>query len=517
MAASGRCRLGSGVVWNTRARALRARTPRSRIALALVVVLGLVPVTGRGQSPLSEALADDLARAREAWPGLVQLDERAAGPVVMGAAEAPLAALLAELRAGRFPPGTRSALRVLFSGLASQTGMVAVRGRQLMQDAAGAAASSGAGPALRGLAALLAEVMEDPASAYSLLAQELLSEKLRCGAAARSDDELVRQIAERVNPDRAFPLAGTDGTVADRYGLHVGADLYSVIARGRDVVAVGRFGTLAVSRDGGASWYYPETGTDEPLHAAAFVPGSDELWVAGRSGVVLRSRDAGYSVERVAAPFDRHLFGIAARAAGDVLVVGDFGLQLVHERGHWRCVPRDGDVVLGRIVPAAGDAVMIGEFGTIERLPGGRLPGRRAEITGVPDDVWPFDAWFDATGRTGLVVGLGGMVLRSEDGGAHWAPVRSGLSADLFGVGGYGTRVVVVGETGTIAVSDDLGRHFEPRPTPGPTEALHDVAFGDADTAFAVGPRGTILALRDGARRIEWLRGPGAPHGERAP
>jgi len=70
----------------------------------------------------------------------------------------------------------------------------------------------------------------------------------------------------------------------------------------------------------------------------------------------------------------------------------------------WHCVPRDEDIILGRIVPAGPDRALVAEFGTIERLPGGRLPGRRGELTGVPEDVYLFDLWFDDSGQVGIAV-----------------------------------------------------------------------------------------------------------------
>src|SRR4051794_9242407 len=67
---------------------------------------------------------------------------------------------------------------------------------------------------------------------------------------------------------------------------------------------------------------------------------------------------------------------------------------------------------------------------------------------------------------TGLAVGASGTILRTTDGGAHWAPVDSGTSADLHGVtgfsfgcgsGGNGPCFWVDGAGGTIRFSSDGG------------------------------------------------------------
>jgi photosystem II stability/assembly factor-like uncharacterized protein len=218
--------------------------------------------------------------------------------------------------------------------------------------------------------------------------------------------------------------------------------------------------------------------------------------------VVLRSEDGGRSFTRRATPFDRHVFGLYADAPGRVLAVGDYGLQLATDDGgaHWTCIPREQDVILGRIAPAGADAVVAGEFGTLERLPAGRPPGRRATLRGVPEDFYVFDVWLDAAGRAGVAVGLSGAIVRSEDGGASWARVPVPWSADLF-------AVVVAGEGGFLATSEDGGRTFRAADAPALPVALTDVEFADAERVFAVGPRGLVLRSEDGGRRFRAVRG----------
>jgi photosystem II stability/assembly factor-like uncharacterized protein len=496
---------------------MRPHRPPARlfaaIPVALCLLLPAIDTPAQSQTVLPDSLMGDVAVAARAYPQLIEYGTRPDGRVISGVDSEALDVLLEQLGGGAFPPEMEAALRLLFQGLSQQTGTVGALGRNLMQDVAGVAATGGGNAAVRGVTRLLFEVMEDLGNPYSILAQDLLAEKMRCGAAAAEDDALVREIAERTSPDREFAfLSRTDGTTADRYGLHDQADLYTVVARGPRVIATGHFGTVVVSHDAGASFRTPATGTDEPLYAAAFGVG-EEVWAVGRHGVVLQSTDRGESFARRPTPFDRHFFGVSSLGPGEVLVVGDFGLQLVRDAraGVWRCVPRDEDIILGRIVPAGADSALVAEFGSLERLPGGRLPGRRGQLSGVPDDIYLFDLWFDADGEVGIAVGLSGTVMRSEDGGASWAPVDAGIDADLYGVGGSGDRVVVAGERGAIAISNDRGRSFQRRSVPGLHLPFYDVALGDPENGYLVGPRGLIVVLREGGERIELVRGPGAP------
>jgi hypothetical protein len=481
----------------------------SRAAPIGLLLLALsTPFAARAE--ISPELSAAIETTQRELPGLVRVEERER--FLAGIGDAELEDLLARIGAGRWDATSEAAVWVVLEGFSRELGPTATYGRNLAVRIAGLAAASGDAATLNGVAGVLERFLADQSHGYSLLAQGLLSEKIRCGAASLGDDALVARISAEVNPDRELAVGGTDGTIADRYGLHPRADLFAVAVRGETVAAAGYFGTVLVSSDAGESWVAPATGTDEPLYAVAIAPYA-ELWAAGRAGVVLRSTDGGRRFARRKTPFDRHVFGLFAPAPGTVLAVGDFGLQLRSTDGgaRWECIPREEDVILGRIAPAGADAVVAGEFGTLERLPGGRPPGRRGVLAGVPADVYVFDVWFDAAGRVGVAVGLSGAILRSEDGGASWSRVDSPIASDLFGVGGTGERVVIVGDGGFAAFSTDGGRSFarsELAPLPVP---LSDVEVSAAGRAFAVGPRGLVLRSDDAGGGFRAVHGGGAP------
>ena len=467
-----------------------------RFAVALCGVALVVATLAVAE--VSPELGAAIATAQQAYPKLLRKPTQP-GHFFGGVDDAELEALKARVAAGKWDEGTEAAVWVVLEGFSTEQGPANTFGRNLTSEIAGDAAASGDRATLEGVGRILSRFLADESHPYSILSQALLSEKIRCGAASLGADDLVKTITKEVNPDKEFDFGTTDGTVADRYGIHPLADLYSVAARGQSVVAAGYFGTVLVSNDGGDTWDAPSTGTDEPLYAVAYGPG-DELWVAGRAGVLLLSRDAGRSWLRRPTPFQRHVFGLYAGAPETVLAVGDFGLQLrsADAGAHWTCIPRSQDIILGRIARADGDAVVVGEFGTIERMHAGHPPGTRGALHGVPEDTYVYDAWFDAEGKTGIAVGLAGTILRSTDSGASWEPVKTGLTEDMFGVAGAGNRVVVVGEGGLVALSNDGGLTFAKAEAPPLPVALNDVDFADADHAFAVGPRGLVLRSTDG-------------------
>jgi len=452
-------------------------------------------------APVHAAVSPELAQAiettRASYPKLARFAQ--GDHFLAGVDDAELDKLRARISSGSWDPAMESAVWVLLEGFSREQGPAATFGRNLLGELAGLAAASGSAPTLEGVGHVLERFLADESHPFSILAQGLLAEKIRCGAASQGLDDLVQRITREVNPDKEFDFGSTDGTVADRFGIHPRADLFSVAASGPRVVAVGYFGSALVSSDGGDTWDAPATGTDEPLYAVAFGP-NGEVWAAGRAGVMLHSKDGGRSWLRRPTPFSRHVFGLFASGPDAVLAVGDFGLQLRTEDGggRWTCIPREQDVILGRLVRAGPDAVGVGEFGTIERLPGGRPPGVRGVLSGVPVDTYVYDAWFDADGKIGVAVGLAGTILRSSDSGATWAPVKTSFTQDLFGVGGSGSRVVVAGEGGLLALSTDGGLTFAAAESPPLPIPLVDVDFADEQHAFAVGPRGLVLRSTDG-------------------
>ena len=268
----------------------------------------------------------------------------------------------------------------------------------------------------------------------------------RRSAAARprsATTTLVQRITAAVNPDRELSLR--------RHRRHGRRSLRPAPA----TRTCSRGGARRARRGGGLlrhrarlaataaqTWDAPDTGTDEPLYAVALGP-DDELWAAGRAGVVVRSDDGGRSLLRRATPVrPPRVRPVRGRDRATLLAVGDFGLQLrTRDAGaHWTCIPREQDVILGRIAPAGRRrGAWSASSARSSACPTGTPPGRAATLAGVPEDFYVFDVWFDdRRSRSAIAVGLSGPIVRSEDGGASWSRVAVRSREDLFGVGRRG-------------------------------------------------------------------------------
>jgi photosystem II stability/assembly factor-like uncharacterized protein len=105
-----------------------------------------------------------------------------------------------------------------------------------------------------------------------------------------------------------------------------------------------------------------------------------------------------------------------------------------------------------------------------------------------------------------VVVGDGGIILRTQDGGATWKPVESGVSAHLISVGYFEGMLWAVGEGGVVlrAAPDSLKWETLPKATP---KSLYDIHI-EGNQGWIVGERGTMLYTSDGGKSWREVESP---------
>lgn len=104
--------------------------------------------------------------------------------------------------------------------------------------------------------------------------------------------------------------------------------------------------------------------------------------------------------------------------------------------------------------------------------------------------------------QDGLIAGLGGIVLRSKDGGHTWTYVSTSRRQALFAVASTTGRAIAVGEKGFVEYSEDGGTTWKPpsdKQFPPIFTFMRDLNFApDAPgTGFIVGQQGMVLRTRD--------------------
>ncbi len=234
---------------------------------------------------------------------------------------------------------------------------------------------------------------------------------------------------------------------------------YSVTAldeEGRSICAVGSYGKVVRSDDGGSTWAIQEVPTRTHLQKVLAWDNRTLLAIGDRS-TVLVTRDGGRNWKTVEVPSfpmgDQLLSGYIDSASGRAWVVGGMGTVLVSDdRGEtWSMTHPEEDVSWNDVTVAEGQAVwVVGEFGSVKRSTDG---GRTWEAVSVPtESSLNAIAFSDAT--HGVIVGLSGTVLATADGGRSWQLAASGAQSHLYDLLWDGRTYRAVGDAGMILTAD---------------------------------------------------------------
>jgi photosystem II stability/assembly factor-like uncharacterized protein len=267
---------------------------------------------------------------------------------------------------------------------------------------------------------------------------------------------------------------------------------------------------LVASRASAAAWEKQDAGTLAWLHSVYFLD-SENGWIAGSNGTLLTTRDGGLtwikSVIKKSDTFRDVYFSDSQNgwilcernvyASGNSSV--SYLLATVNGGKNWQAIelPEGKERLIRLLFPKPGTAFAIGEGGILLRMQGDRnswatvlLPVRYLILDG---------AFTDAA--NGLLVGGGGTVLRTTDGGTTWIEsksshldLRTKLNAVHFNDSMTGW---VAGDEGKIYVTRDGGRVWREQSS-SVLANLRDIAFVDSKFGFAVGDSGTIVRTSNG-------------------
>lgn len=247
-------------------------------------------------------------------------------------------------------------------------------------------------------------------------------------------------------------------TPATQARLATKAGLVAVARAGDSLVAVGDFGTVVRSTDGGLTWSQAASVPVSGLLTAVSFADPKNGWAVGHGGVILVTRDGGnnWAIQHVAEgkPI---LLGVHFTDASHGYAVGAYGTALSTVDGgkSWTPMPvgegRDADLHLNHIFAGRDGALFAaGESGAAFRSRDGGAHWERLH-TGVSGSLWGGLARRD--GRV-LLLGMSGRVLESSDGGSNWKVLESGTSQALTGgIERADGGLVLVGSGGAVVAS----------------------------------------------------------------
>lgn len=234
-------------------------------------------------------------------------------------------------------------------------------------------------------------------------------------------------------------------------------------------VAVGAFGAMALSQDGGASWQaLPATTARQALLGVAVRAGHGIA--VGQGGAVLVSDDC-RQWRAVGTGSPARLNAVAMNRKGQAWAVGAFGTVLrSQDWGHtWTVLPQDWSRIADKLegephlygvqVDDNGQVTVAGEFELILRSGDGVqwkvLHQGERSLFGLRL----------VEGGRGLAVGQSGAVLTTRDGGSTWQDIASGSQAILTDVDLAPDGRAVATGINTVLTSRDGGATWQPLPS----------------------------------------------------
>jgi photosystem II stability/assembly factor-like uncharacterized protein len=273
-------------------------------------------------------------------------------------------------------------------------------------------------------------------------------------------------------------------------------------------IAVGKFGLILSSTDGGKNWEMRSSGTTKTLTAVSFAD-HEHGFVVGGGGTLLATVNGGVLWQSQNSGTKDHLLGTYAVSASRVFAVGAFGTLLSTADGgaSWNRHELKWDSLIERIVRESGyvepnlNAVyfsspetgwIVGEFGLVlHTRDGGQTWISQRSGADLPQ-LYAVQFLDD---RRGWAVGQAATLLETRDGGQHWSPLEIATKRDLYHLALEAERGVIVGD-GVILVSHNGGANWNMVGMKREDRWLSGVAI-DASNAVIVGKAGTteLLAL----------------------
>lgn len=301
----------------------------------------------------------------------------------------------------------------------------------------------------------------------------------------------------------------TDPSVqpSERLPLAPKALLLDLTRTSAGLFAVGERGIVLRGDDAG-QWTQLGTPTRTALTSVASADG--ELWVAGHSGVILRSSDNGdtwtrqrldiWSPESVEPAQGAPILDLLFVDANTGFAVGAFSTLLRTTDGGqtWAALSLKGEAPVVEAAPAADAAPEDEAMG----MDGSGVLS--ADDLVLEDEVDPhLNAIARDAGGALYVAGERGAMFRSRDGGDTWQRLAFPYEGSMFGIVAWDAgHVLAFGLRGNVYESTDGGDSWSRLDT-GTEVALMGGSALPGGGAVLVGNEGTILQRADGASPFE--------------
>lgn len=316
------------------------------------------------------------------------------------------------------------------------------------------------------------------------------------------------------------------GTTAQGKILPDHEDYYGVDVADKDhALVVGSYGTILSITDGAQKVALQKSGTHNSLFCVS-ENGPKNAVVGGERGLILRTSDAGATWTPIKLPGSLKENILAFSRGSDpnnVWAVGPEG-TIIHSADDgvtWEDLGLKKDLNLNAVdFLSDKEGWITGEFGTImHTADGGHSWERRDKVSGLPkyvedvtdeearhrgiptleaQDLYLFKSAF-VNPQQGYIVGAGGFVLSTKDGGANWQATHADTRNTLFSAAlPKGGSPVASGILGTMTQEKNGRWQLNTETTGNVFTWLRTLSFDpDGSLGMVTGGKGTILISRD--------------------
>lgn len=289
--------------------------------------------------------------------------------------------------------------------------------------------------------------------------------------------------------------------------LTVHDDLLAINGRHKgNKIAVGKFGLILLTEDGGKTWQTRPSGTTGTLSGVSFAD-HQHGFVVGSGGTLLATSDGGATWKLQDSGTKDQLLNVYAVSPVQAYAVGAFGTMISTSDGgqKWNKQQLPWEKLIERIVKEGGlvepnlNAVYfsstelgwaVGEFGLVLHTKDG---GRTWAAQRYGSDLPQLYAVKFVDQRRGWAMGQAGSLIYTEDGGQRWSSVEHENKRDLYDASFQGERGVLVGDR-VILVSVDGGSSWSSSAANPEDRWLSGAALKSSE-AIVVGGSGTIRLL----------------------